>query len=1317
MASILLASAGAAIGSSIGGTLLGISATTIGGALGSFAGSMVDSWMVQSLAPTQSVEGPRLDNLRVTSSSEGSVIPRLYGRMRLGGTIIWATDFREEKNTKKSGGGKGGGGGVKTTTYSYFASFALALCEGPITGIGRVWADGKLLDMAAVTWRLYLGDEEQGPDPFIAACMGGEAPAYRGVAYLVFEDLALGEFSNRLPQISVEVFRALPCEDNLEGMARAVTLIPSAGEFVLATEEVRSSGSGASESENANTGSGFTDLEVSLDRLEACLPGVESVTLVVSWFGTDLRAGECRIVPGVEFSEKTTKPLSWRVSGIERGSAYLVSRIEDGPAYGGTPADASVVQAIRLLKARGYRVTFYPFLLMDVAPGNSLPNPYSDNASEVGQPEYPWRGRITCSPAAGHAGSVDGTAAAGAQVAAFFGSAAPGDFSVSGERVTWQGSASDEGLRRMVLHYAHLCAAAGGVDAFLVGTELRGVTSIRDGAASFPAVAVLRSLASDVRGILGAGTALSYAADWTEYFGHQPGDGSGDVFFHLDPFWADANVDFLGIDNYVPLADWRDGSDHADARAGWAHTHQREYLRANVEGGERFDWFYASAADRDAQVRTPVEDGAYGKPWVFRPKDIRSWWSNQHFDRPGGVESSTPTAWVPRSKPVRFTEIGCAAVDRGANEPNAFYDPKSADGRLPYFSRGWRDDAMQRAFLEAALGYWRDNNPQSDVYGGPMLDLGECALWTWDARPFPEFPAQASIWSDRENWRLGHWLTGRAGAADLRAMVRQIASADCIHGDFLDVSELWQCCDGFVITAVESPRASLGRLARFFGFDAVESGGKLRFVERGSDPVARIALDGLVAADEVDGDVLEITRGQETELPGVLRWTIARADEAYDGATVEAARIVGQSEQVSVERFALASAPDEAERRCRRALLEAWAGREQFAASLPPSLLALDPGDVIALEREGREMRFRLLRVADGLQREVEAVGASAGFDMIAPGAARIASLPRPVGYGEPLAVTMNLPQLSSAVDPAAPYLAVRADPWRGVAAVWRSPVQDGFELFALAEAPAQIGVLVAPLAAGPLWRWDRGAVLDVEFLDGTLGSLSDLEVLAGGNAFAVEGAGGAWEIVQAAEAELVSPGRYRLSRLLRGQRGTEAAMADPAPAGSRVVVLDDRIAPLPFSLGETGVAWNLRVGWPEKGPADPFAHAETFTPTARGLLPFAPVHPRARRLAGGDLELRWTRRSRDLSADSWSLATVPLAEDAERFDLEILDAGGAVLRAVEALEAPRYVWTAAEQAADLGGAASEVRVRVWQTGALGRGIPLEAALAITEAA
>jgi len=591
------------------------------------------------------------------------------------------------------------------------------------------------------------------------------------------------------------------------------TGVPRRTSSPYATEPItRKLGEGVSLPENVNSTLGIPDFLVSLDQLEASLPNCRSASLVVAWFGNDLRAGHCEIRPGVEVSAKTTQPRSWGVNGVSRGDAHEVSRDAKGdPVYGGTPADFAVVQAIQELKARGFRVTFYPFILMDVPADNTLPDPYSNSAAGSGQPAFPWRGRITCSPAASYTGSVDQTAAAAAQVAAFFGDAQPSDFAVSGGSVHWTGPSDDWGLRRMILHYAHLCDAAGGVDAFLIGSEIRGITQVRSGAAVYPAVQAFLDLAAACRAILGSGTKISYAADWSEYFGHHPQDGSGDVFFHLDPLWADANVDFVGIDNYMPLSDWRDGGDHLDALAGWPAVHDLGYLQSNIEGGEGFDWFYASAADRDAQVRTGITDGAAGKPWVFRYKDLKSWWSSQHFNRPGGAESGSPTAWVPEAKPIRFTEAGAPAVDRGTNQPNVFIDPKSSESFLPYFSRGFRDDFIQRRYVEALCRYWNapSHNPASGVYAGRMIETGEIAFWSWDARPFPAFPARGDVWTDGGNWRLGHWLTGRLGGTGLAELVRELGRRGGLPEGLADTGQLAASVPGYLVTGLESARGSI----------------------------------------------------------------------------------------------------------------------------------------------------------------------------------------------------------------------------------------------------------------------------------------------------------------------------------------------------------------------------------------------------------------------------------------------------------------------------------------------------------------------------
>jgi hypothetical protein len=1315
MATLALASAGASVGASIGGSLFGISAATIGGAIGTAAGSVVDSWIVSSLAPGQRSVGQRLDDLRVTTASEGGVIPRVYGHMRLAGNLIWATDFVEEISEATSGGGKGTGPSVTTITYLYSCSFAVGLCEGQITGIGRIWADGELLDTSTLTWRWYPGDETQVADPFIATTMGEEVPAYRGVAYAVFEGLPLAPFGNRIPQLTFEVWRPLAEEDTAEGLVRAVTLIPASGEFTYATENVRRETEGTTLPVNVNALPSTPDIVVALDQLQAAVPGIESVSLVVAWFGDDLRCGHCRIRPGVETAAKDTEPVTWSVNGIDRAAATVVSSVDGKPVYGGTPTDRSIVQAIGELKARGLRVTFYPFILMDVPADNVLPDPYSDGAATLAQPPFPWRGRITCSPAAGMVGTVDKTAAAEGQVEAFFGAAEPSDFTVAGEEVSWTGDPADWGLRRMVLHYAHLCAAADGVDAFLIGTEMRGITQVRSGPSSYPGVAAFRALAADVRGIVGSGTKLGYAADWSEYFGHHPSDGSGDVFFHLDPLWADANIDLVGIDNYMPLSDWRDGFAHADAELAPA-IYDRAYLQSNIAGGEGFDWFYASTADRAGQERTPITDGSSGKPWVFRYKDLRAWWSNRHFDRPGGVENVAPTPWVPESRPIWFTEFGCPAIDRGTNQPNVFFDPKSSESFIPYFSRGWRDDAIQRAYLEATLLWWGEagHNPVSSVYGGRMVHLPESAAWTWDARPYPQFPALGEVWADGENWRLGHWLNGRLGSASLPALVRDLCRQAGLLDGRIDVSSLWGAVEGFVITAIESPRTSIATLGQLFGFDAVESEGVMRFRMRGAAPVATLTVDDLVAgANGVEP--FELTRGQETELPRVLKWQVTRSDEEYDLATVEARRGVAEAARVEQESFPVTAPPEEAERWCRRSLQERWIGRERATFSLPPSRLALDPGNAVGLLHDGREVTFRIESIADGEARRCDLVRMDREVYELPPGAPRAAAVATPVVFGSVEGLLLDLPQLWDSEVPHQPLVAAIASPWPGNIAVWRSPEEDGFSLLQTFSGRIRHGVLAEPLAAGPLGVFDYGNAIVVDMIHGKLASVSDTALFGGANIFAVESPAG-WEVLQAGTATLVASGRYSLTRLLRGQFGTEDAMVASLAAGARLVVLDSAAQRAPVLLSEIGLPLHWRIGPASLPVSDDTFDALTFTPAARGLKPWSPAHvedPSRIAYAGGDLTLRWVRRDRSLLADSWEVASIPMSEATEAWEVDILD-GSTVLRTLET-GTPTVTYTTAQQLADWGAPLAPggtLRIRVCQLSAVvGRGVPLTVSL------
>ncbi|WP_445501820.1 baseplate multidomain protein megatron [Microvirga sp. G4-2] len=1277
------------VGSVVGGMVAGPLGAMAGRALGGLAGAAIDNALFGG-GNTKYVEGPRLKEIDGLTSTEGAAIPRVYGRARIGGQLIWATRLEEVVNTKIERSGTQGGKGMSgpktvTTTYSYFANLAVGLCEGPIAFIRRVWADGREIDLAGITMRVHRGSETQAADPLIVAKEGAEyAPAYRGLAYVVFERLPLEDYGNRIPQFSFEVVRPV---DGLNRMIRAVCLIPGASEFGYDTLPVMQVFDlGKTRPENRHQMRRSTDVMASLDALEALCPNVKRVSLVVSWFGSDLRAGACLIEPRVDIKTKTTDGATWSVAGVTRDEAKAVSLVNESPAYGGTPSDETVIRLIRSLKERGYEVVLYPFVMMDIPSGNALPDPYGG----TGQPAYPWRGRITCHPAPGQSGTPDGTSAAAAQVDQWF--------------------ARDDGYNRFIRHYAQLAQDAGGVHGFIIGSELVGLTRVRQAPGSYPAVGYLISLLGQIRPILGSSTKIVYAADWTEYGAHVLGGGS-EVRFPLDPLFSHAEIDAVGIDYYPPISDWRDSSDHADL-ADARSIYDVTYLRSRLGSGEAFDWYYANAADRAAQNRRPITDSAYDKPWVFRAKDLVSWWTNRHVERVGGVETIA-TAWNPQSKPIWLTEIGVPAVDKGPNGPNVFPDPKSSESAYPPFSRGVRDDLVQARALEAILsrfdpaqrGFSSAYNPISSVYDGRMVDPAGIFVWAWDARPFPAFPDFDTVWSDGPNWDTGHWITGRIEGAPLdrliAAILRDFGLSD---PGALPVDGFM---DGYVIDRPMSLRGALEPLMGLFGVEAVASGGSITWKGRGGRAVIALTKNDLVVNEGEPS--LKLTRSQETELPQQVEIGYTESEQDYRRAAVASRRLSGSSRRESRADCAMITRRAEAQRLADAWLQDLWAGREGAEFELSSRRVDLEPGDVVSLPTDAGPKLHRVVRITDGPARKLSTRAVEpAVFERPGSSISKPVRRPPPVP-GKPQVVILDLP---AALDDPTPlqYIAVAADPWPGAVTVWRSGAGTSFNSHRIIDLPAIIGRTKTALPSGPLWRWDPQAVLDIEISSGAIASLDDETVLAGGNLFAVKGTDGRWEILSAARAEMVGERTYRLSRFLRGLAGTEPEASRSVLEGALIVRLDEAIAPLTSDLADLGLTWRYRVGPAGRDHADPAMTEIAARVEREALKPQSPAHVSLRREAGG-VRISWIRRTRQ-SGDGWEPVDVPLAEDAERYEIDILKAGS-VVRTLTSSQTS-ILYPASQEDFDFDAPQTMLSLRIAQVSAItGRGFERSVALPV----
>ena len=1215
MASVILSSVGSVLGAASG--------VPFGAQLGSIVGAGVGNELLGT--SKHHFEGARLETLAVQTSTYGRMIPIVFGTVRIAGNMIWSLPLKEvASTTTTSTGGKGGVGTRSTssssTIYSYYATIAIAICEGEIASVNRVWADSQLLDLSQGVYRIYNGDETQLPDPLIESYQGvGSTPAYRGMAYVVIEDFPIGDFGNRIPNFTFEITRRTPQLDvddaPVESLVKAIMLLPGSGEFVYDTQaEYKITGtstvggvvqSGYQVPLNVHTAQGEANVLVALDQLQDTFPNLEWVGVVVNWFGTSMDIGTCEIWPCVEYQANVeTTPDDWSVAGFTRATGRQIGNDSGSLRYGGTPDDGSITRLLVELRRRGLKIFFYPQMLMDVA-------------------GKPWRGNLT--------GSAT-------DIPNFFTKA--------------------RGYNAFINHYASL--VEGQVDAFAIGTEMRDLNAITPSAGVYPAVSQFVNLAAAVKAALGGSVIVTYAADWSEY--HHTDGG----WYNLDPLWASPSIDMVGIDAYFPLSDAVQTDYDVNAlRAGWA-------------SGEGYDFYYV---DEARTIKAPLD-----APYAW--KNISWWWNNPHVNPDG-----TTTAWTRASKPIWFTEYGYPSVDGCANEPNVFIDPTSGDSAYPRFSRGRVDFMAQRTAIAATEAEWL----------GSSMVLTKF-LWTWDARPYPYWPDLLDVWSDGGNWVTGHWVQGKLGSSHVATAVEQIATRAGLTSAQVDTSSLQMLLDGFVISERVTARAALEQLMQAYFFSMKESNQSLIAMVR--DSTVEATMNASDCIPQKAGNLMVpyvLTRQEDLVLPQRQEVQFLNRLELYETDIQSAQRSTQDATDVVTAKFSLVLAESHAQTIAETLLADAWSQRSSLSLQLPMAYAALEPGDVIQLVDNMITHRIRVMQVQIGhpgmlrISGVIDAADAWDGYIEPTVGSNGSLVLPNPKTRLE----VLDIPALPVDTQDAMTLRFAAcgiSDGWKGASVVREMSSGDDSVLLAL-DKPSIIGSAVTALSAGTTEMFDERNTVDIALLgSGTLASADELTVLSGANV-AVLGD----EVIQFKNATQLSAGSYRLSGLLRGRLGTESTVGGHA-IGERFVLLDDTVIPLVLPVSNNGQTWTLRAV--TNGDSMTTGTESAFTISAETLKPLSPVDPTAIRNAGsGDITFSWVRRAR-IDGGLRDYVDVPLMEQSELYDVVVMS-GGAAVRTWQ-VTSPSVVYSAAEQLADFGVAASGLTVTITQrSGVIGPGKPL----------
>ena len=717
------------IGNFIGKNFAGKITSTIGKIAGKKLGKYLDHDIFE---PAEYQHYSKmLDNLYISANTRGTIIPIVFYNSKVSGTIIWAMEIEEIEDSRCK---EYSSSSHHYTEYKYFASFALGLCQGEIDNIGRVWVNSKLIDISKYKYNLYLGLETQMPDPIIKANMG-DTPAFRGLAYIVFDRLPLEDFSNKIPNFSFEIFRKPKLSSKPEDVIKSIIILPGSGEFVYDTviqEKYIKDAAGiliSSEVVNCHNKSKIANAVYSFYQLKKTCKNLSWTAPVVSWFSTSLNAADAKIMPAVEFKDKyTSTSENWNVANIDRQSAYLIGRGKhQSPRYGGTINDASLLRYLDFLKSQNMKIMLYPIFLIDL-------------------PDKPWRGHMT--------GSAK-------DIKNFF--------------------TKKDGYNNYITHYANL--VKGKIDAFVIGSELIGLTKVKDADNNFPAVEALVILSKQVKAVLGSNVIVTYAADWSEY--HHTNNG----WYNLDSLWASPDIDVVGIDAYFPITE------------SCSSNISTENIKAGWNKGEGYNYYLDSS-----NKKHPLKS-------EYAYKNIQYWWENYHKNPDGNN-----TSWQPKMKKIWFTEFGFPSIDKATNQPNVFFDPYCSDGGIPCHSSGETDFLIQKKAINATLQVFKDSEFIDQMF-----------LWCWDVRPYPAWP-YLNIWRDSYLWEKGHYVNSKLSSNNLGDILLELCLRCGINSDNVLIQNLERCeIEGLVID--NNLRAiDIINLLRFsYGFDVISQSENLIF--------------------------------------------------------------------------------------------------------------------------------------------------------------------------------------------------------------------------------------------------------------------------------------------------------------------------------------------------------------------------------------------------------------------------------------------------------------------------------------------------------
>jgi len=1169
----------------IGGIFGAIFGGPLGAAIGWGIGGLVDS-----VLNPRKISGPRLDDLLVQTSTEGANIPRIWGTFPLAGNVIWSTEkLQEIKNTKKVGGILGTGiGATKVTTWTYYGWFQIAICEGPITGIRRIWADGNLVyteaagatdaELAASAkfakyFQVFLGTETQNPDTQIIAkqptetvMWGGLAslsaiPAYRGMAYVSFYGLPLVDYGNRIPTLKFEVIGAgtrtgqvweeiTPlAADHWGPRSMAGTCVIEDKMFIIGGW-------------NPPPGDSFSDL----------------------WYS----------VNGSTWMQKASMPL---------GGRYYVGRFEFQPVvaydatlgwlifvYGGA-SDTGNVPLISSGPTNA--IIGFRYVIDDDAWAEVL-KIKSDDSDVSTTPPWPRRLFSSCY----HNGKA--YIAGGRFTTAADYPSAPVDYLAE--------HCSNEYFKDIYessngLVFVHISGALG---TFLPRTSAALVSHKGD----------LYILGGDVTnpGIPGSQRFKNACYKFTD-----TGSPATSTFTRtaIDVTAFTHNISSAASFNVVAKT-LKISGDHA----------------ARFTTGKQFMVY-------DSINEATGENNAFG---AYECASNATYAGGLTTITITGDFTTAKAAWT--STMYLSLPFFSALPDADPPQPaSPTYWPDQGD---VWGAVSWGDYLV--AFIQAAGGYLMRAVYSSDggVTWGELLLTGTIPGFNKSGGdPYPAFASfigRMWIMGGEENAASVideiHRSTLPTLAADtiyLDSVVADVCEEAGLAADEINVTDLAaEEVPGCSRTGRESGRDTLQKLFRAYFVDAVETGWVIAFLLRaGKTSAATIANDDLGAhgASEEAPPPIEIQRVQDLELPEQIDVSYFDAARDYQQGTQSARRILGEANEKQSVELPLVLTANSAALAAHVLLWDAWAQRETVAVVVGMRHLTIDPADLITINYGAETYIIRVTKIEFSPYGLIRISGViedlsiyTADIDGVQGGgetSGGLKYLPASTAH------LLDIPILQANHEDGGFYFGAapadgRTDLWPGADLWIQYKTRKNWDFIGQALAPSVVGASIAGaggiLAAGTTYTLDYSGSVTVALTSGTLESAEVEDVLAGVNWFLLGN-----EIIGVVTATDLGSDQYLLSTLLRGLYATDLARDYPygavAHAASERFVSLDALERIPESHAMIGIKAVTRDESPDS------VDAISFTNQWGGYQPYPVDAIRGQRNRNGSWRIDWNPR------------------------------------------------------------------------------------------